>query len=41
MKKAEYFNTRYRIGIYEEEDSQMRQIYANLYKREKEKKVAW
>lgn len=32
MKKAEYFNTRYRVGIYEEENSQMRQIYQNLRK---------
>jgi hypothetical protein len=32
MKKAEYFNTRYRIGIYEDEDSHIRHIYASLRK---------
>ena len=32
MKKAEYFNTRYRMGVYEEEDSQIRQIYKSLRK---------
>lgn len=32
MKKAEYFNTRYRVGIYEEEESQIRTIYTNLRK---------
>ena len=30
MKKAEYFNTRFRMGIYEEEDSQIRLIYKTL-----------
>ena len=27
MKDAEYFNTRWRMGILEESDSQMRHIY--------------
>ena len=30
MKKAEYFNTRYRMGVYEEDDSQIRNIYTSI-----------
>ena len=30
MKKAEYFNTRYRMGVLEEADSQVSHIYASL-----------
>jgi len=32
MKKAEYFNTRFRIGVLEDEDSQIRVIYSSLRK---------
>ena len=32
MKDAEYFNTRYRMGVLEEPDSQIRHIYASLRK---------
>ena len=32
MKPAEYFNTRWRMGILEEADSQIRHIYASLRK---------
>ena len=32
MKKAEYFNTRYRMGVLEEADSQVSHIYASLRK---------
>ena len=30
MQKAEYYNTRFRMGILEEDQSQIRSIYASL-----------
>ena len=40
MKKAEYFNTRFRMGVLEEPDSQVRAIYASLRKND-EKRHKW
>ena len=37
MKKAEYFNTRYRSGVLEDENSQVRSIYASLRKNTEKK----
>lgn len=32
MKKSEYFNTRFRMGVYEPQDSYIRKIYTSLRK---------
>lgn len=40
MKGAEYFNTRFRMGILEEPDSQVRRIYAQL-RRNDDKQGSW